>query len=121
MQLYHRIRINDSLQPGMKIITRLGMPLLLFLAWSNGINSAWGVIVNDESLATGCAGCHGIRGEGHGALPPISGRPHAALEKALRDFKSDQRTATVMQRIAKGYSDEELARLARYFANRSMR
>jgi len=102
----------------MRMITHLGIPLLLLLAWSSGMHSAWGGIVNDESLATGCAGCHGIHGEGRGALPPISGQPLGVLEKALRDFKSGQRTATVMQRITKGYSDAELGRLARYFADR---
>ncbi len=101
----------------MRMSTHPGMPLLLLVAWSSVMNFAWGEVLNDASLATGCAGCHGIHGEGHGALPPIAGQPLAALEKALRDFKSDRRTATVMQRITKGYSDEELTRLARYFSN----
>ena len=99
---------------------RHAMPLLLLLAGFGGVHSAAQVeVMNDESLATGCAGCHGLHGEGHGALPPISGQPLPVLEKALRDFKSGQRSATVMRRIANGYSDEELRRLARYFAEKS--
>lgn len=35
----------------------------------------------------------------------------------LLAFKHDQRPATIMNRIAKGYSDDELARIAAFIAD----
>ncbi|HHJ21093.1 MAG TPA: sulfide dehydrogenase, partial [Gammaproteobacteria bacterium] len=45
------------------------------------------------------------------------GLPAAHLEKSMLDFKSGKRTATIMGRIAKGYSDEEIKAVAKYFAD----
>jgi sulfide dehydrogenase cytochrome subunit len=63
-------------------------------------------------LAGGCAGCHGTDGN----LSGLSSRPQGALERRLLDFKYERAPSTVMSRIAKGFSDEELAEIARYFA-----
>jgi sulfide dehydrogenase cytochrome subunit len=98
--------------------TRPGISVVLWCACAGALGAAAGWAAGDDYLAAGCAGCHGQRGEGHGAFPPLAGQPPAALLQSLRDFKSDRRSATVMPRIAKGYSDAELVRLARYFANR---
>lgn len=69
-------------------------------------------------LAASCANCHGTDGKLAGAIPAIANRPATALESQLLDFKHDDNTrATVMPRIAKGYSDEELKALAQYFSN----
>ncbi len=68
-------------------------------------------------LAGGCANCHGTNGKTLGdALPPLAGQDKAVLLVSLTQFKSGQRSATVMQQIAKAYSDEQLALLADYFA-----
>ncbi|MEX0584156.1 MAG: c-type cytochrome [Natronospirillum sp.] len=75
----------------------------------------------DEVLATavlagGCAGCHGTDGELAGTIPAISGRSAEVMETQLLRFKNNQGMATVMNHIAAGYTDEELARLAQYFS-----
>jgi cytochrome c553 len=58
--------------------------------------------------ASSCSGCH-ARGA-TSALPPIHGRPSAELVAALAAFRAGERPATVMDRIAKGFSaDESLA------------
>ncbi|MEC7815809.1 MAG: c-type cytochrome [Pseudomonadota bacterium] len=68
-------------------------------------------------LAASCANCHGTDGALGGAIPAIANRPASALEAQLLEFKhSDSTRATVMPRIAKGYSDEELKALADYFS-----
>lgn len=72
-----------------------------------------------QVLAASCAICHGTDGNSPGAIPRIGSRPQAALARQLREFKSGEAEgATVMTRIAKGYSDEQLDALARYFSER---
>ena len=71
-----------------------------------------------ELLAASCANCHGTDGRKAGAVPPLAGRPADTLEAQLLGFKHDPDThATVMDRIAQGYTDEQLAALAEHFAN----
>ena len=71
-----------------------------------------------RALAANCAGCHGT--EGHAvpgsALPSLAGMPRDAMLQQLRAFRDGSRPATVMQQVAKGYSDAQLAQLAGYFA-----
>ena len=74
----------------------------------------------DVTLFAGtCANCHGTDGRARGAIPSIAGRPASTLEALLLAYKSDTPPpgTTVMNRLAKGYSDAELAALARHFAN----
>ena len=68
-----------------------------------------------EAVTQGCAGCHGTRGDGYGSLPPILGMERRLFLEAMRDFKQDDRPATVMNRIAKGLSDSDLVKLADHF------
>ncbi|MFC3852133.1 c-type cytochrome [Salinispirillum marinum] len=64
-------------------------------------------------LAGGCAGCHGTDGR----RDALNGRAATVLERQLLSFKNDERPSTIMGRIAKGYSDEEIAEIAQYFAS----
>ena len=71
-----------------------------------------------KMLAGSCANCHGTEGRLTGAVPALAGRPASTLETTLLSFKhDDDASVTVMNRITRGYSDEELAALADYFAN----
>ena len=70
-----------------------------------------------EVMAGGCASCHGTDGRLAGAVPAIAGRPAALLEARMLAFKADEvEDTTVMNRIARGFSEEELAALARHLA-----
>lgn len=69
-----------------------------------------------EVLAGGCAGCHGTDGQLSGQVPVIAGQPADELEAQLLRFKNDEAFATVMNRIAGGYTEEELRRLAQHFS-----
>ena len=57
--------------------------------------------------ASSCSGCHGISSTG-AAVPVLRGRPAAEIASIMRAFKSGARPATVMGRIAKGFSDPEI-------------
>lgn len=70
-------------------------------------------------LSNTCAGCHGPDGVSAGpGMPTIAGQPAGFQAEVLKQFKSGDRPSTIMQRIAAGYSDEELGQIAAHFAGK---
>ncbi len=71
-----------------------------------------------EALAFNCYTCHApqVR-RGKGDISSLKGKSAATLLQKLRDFKNGAGDATLMSRIARGYSDEELARIAEFLAD----
>jgi sulfide dehydrogenase cytochrome subunit len=69
-----------------------------------------------RDLAAACANCHGTNGASRAGMPGLAGRDPSELARLMRDFRSGKRPATVMHQIAKGYSDEQVAAIAAYFA-----
>lgn len=63
--------------------------------------------------ASSCSGCHGAPG---GAVPSLAGHSAADIAASLAAFRSGSRPATVMNRIAKGFSDEESRAIAAWIA-----
>lgn len=70
-----------------------------------------------QLLTLSCSGCHGPGGHSPGAIPSLSGRSAEALAELMRGFRDGKRPATVMDRIAKGYSDAEIDAVAREIAS----
>jgi sulfide dehydrogenase cytochrome subunit len=70
-----------------------------------------------RTIGITCNGCHGTDGRSKGSVPSLFGRPVNQLEKAMRDFKNDKRLATIMNRIAKGYTDQEITEISKYFSD----
>ena len=69
-----------------------------------------------RNWAATCTGCHGTGGRSDGAIPGLVGLQKAYMVMALREFREGTRQATVMHQLAKGYSDEQIERIAEYFA-----
>lgn len=69
------------------------------------------------NVAQGCIGCHGQGGVGVGTIPAIAGYDRDAFIAHWAEFQANERPATIMNRIARGYSDEEVAALAEYFSS----
>ena len=68
-------------------------------------------------LADTCAGCHGTDGASVGpASPSIAGLSETYFTDTMLAFKNDERAGTIMNRIAKGYSEEEIKLMAGFFA-----
>ncbi|MFN4163921.1 MAG: c-type cytochrome [Ferrovibrio sp.] len=63
-----------------------------------------------------CNVCHGSSSYISPTMPAIHGVPADTLYTALTEFKTDKRPYTIMGRIARGYSDEQLRALADYLA-----
>jgi cytochrome c553 len=65
--------------------------------------------------ASACSGCHTTDPRLHNPVPRLIGRKPADIVTALQDFKAGHRPATVMDRIAKGFSDDEIAAIAAWY------
>ena len=72
-----------------------------------------------RNLAAGCAGCHGTDGRSAGGTASLAGVPRDRLLALLGEFRSGAKPATIMHQISKGYSEEQLALIADYFASRA--
>ena len=69
-----------------------------------------------QLLAGSCSGCHANSAKLNTAIPRIRGLPATVIVEAMRSFRSGRRPATVMDRIAKGFTDDEIGRMAEYFS-----
>ena len=67
-------------------------------------------------LALSCAACHGTGGVSPGAIPSLKGKSARYLIERLQAFRDDRRPSTVMNRLARGYTDAEIEAMARYFS-----
>lgn len=75
-----------------------------------------------DMLAYACAACHGINGSSQGpATPSIAGISPDYFIDAMEAFKEDERPATVMNRIAKGYSEEQIEKMAKFFSSQELK
>lgn len=78
-------------------------------------------IAGDEftgrTISFACFGCHGAAGATETSIPPIIvGVPADYLVSSLKEFRDGSRPSTIMGRIAKGYTDEEIAAMASYIS-----
>lgn len=86
-------------------------PLLLALALVCG-TGARAAEMRPPPGASSCTGCH-ARGAAMGAL---DGRAEAEIVAALAAFRSGERPATIMNRIARGFDADESRAIAAWFA-----
>jgi cytochrome subunit of sulfide dehydrogenase len=69
-----------------------------------------------RDIAANCANCHGTDGRSRGAVPSLAGRDAAVIVQRMKEFRDSRRAATVMQQLAKGYTDAQIEAAAAYFA-----
>jgi cytochrome c553 len=66
--------------------------------------------------ASSCTGCHPAGKAVDTPVPRLAGRDAAQTVAAMAEFKTGKRPATVMDRIAKGFTDDETKAIAAWFA-----
>ncbi len=71
---------------------------------------------NAPLAAQACLSCHGANGAGQGGVPGLAGRDLAELVALMAAFRANERPATIMGRITRGYSEAEIASSAEYFS-----
>jgi cytochrome c553 len=93
--------------------------MVKFLAAAIGCASiAVAVVASAEppAGAAACSGCHPASSRVTSPVPRLVGLDRAAIVRAMQDFRSGQRAATVMDRIAKGFTDDEIQAIAAWYA-----
>lgn len=94
----------------------MALPLLVFADTNEKVVTLSGA--SAAMLANNCAGCHGSFGASRGpSIPILSGLSAAYLVDMMEGFKSESIPSTIMGRIAKGYSSEEIEKLGHFFAS----
>ena len=68
--------------------------------------------------ASSCSGCHPPSASAETKVPPLRGQNPADIVAAMEAFRSGERPSTVMGRIAKGFSDDEIRAIAAWVAQR---
>jgi sulfide dehydrogenase cytochrome subunit len=68
-------------------------------------------------MAEACATCH--RPEIHSTIPSLTGRRAGEVLRTLLAFRDGSRPATIMDRITRGYSREELGIIAGELAGKN--
>jgi cytochrome subunit of sulfide dehydrogenase len=66
--------------------------------------------------AAACSGCHPGSARVTSPVVRLNGLEREAIVRAMQEFRSGQRAGTVMDRIAKGFTDDEIQALAAWFA-----
>ena len=66
--------------------------------------------------ASSCSGCHAVGAKVETPVPRILGRQPAEIIAAMLAFQSGERPSTVMERIAKGFSEDEIRAIATWLA-----
>mgnify|MGYP001822217342 FL=1 len=73
-------------------------------------------------LAYSCAGCHGTDGSSVGlSNPHLAGMNKEYFIESMQDYKLDRRNPTIMNRLAKAYTDKQIAGMADFFAAQPLR
>ena len=93
--------------------------MVKFVAAAIGFVSIAAAIVASAEPPAGaaaCSGCHPASTRVTSPVPRLAGRDAAAIVKAMQDFRSGTRAGTVMDRIAKGFTDEEIQAIAAWYA-----
>ena len=66
--------------------------------------------------AEACSGCHAVSAAAETPVPKIHGRNADEMVAAMAAFRTGSKPSTVMDRIAKGFSEEETRAIATWLA-----
>ena len=92
----------------------------MLLPLAAGVGVAWGAALaaangdpRARDWAAGCLGCHQPVG---GTIPRLHGQSRDDLAAKFRAFRDGRQPGTVMQQLAKGYTDAQIDAMAAWFA-----
>jgi cytochrome subunit of sulfide dehydrogenase len=81
------------------------------LAWPGAASAA-----DAPPGASSCSGCHPAGKSVATPVPRLLGRDATEIAAAMAEFKSGKRPTTIMDRIAKGFTDDETKAIAAWLA-----
>lgn len=78
---------------------------------------AQGSEVSARVISYSCYGCHAAASKSNApGIPQLQALSAAKMRQKLLDFKYDRQQVSIMNRISKGYSDQELTAVAHYLS-----
>ena len=96
---------------------RLGFLKFFVLAYALAPSVAFSQSLGGAMLGNTCAGCHGTLGAAENVkIPPLAGLDAAQFAATMRAYRDGSQGATIMNRVARAYSDAEIDAMAAYFA-----
>jgi cytochrome c553 len=90
---------------------RIALAACAVMAWCQPLRAA----SDPPPGATACSGCHAPAAT-PSAIPQLYGRDAADIVKAMAGFRDGSLPATVMNRIAKGFTEDESRAIAAWLA-----
>jgi cytochrome c553 len=66
--------------------------------------------------ALSCTGCHPASARVASPVRRLAGLDREAIVRAMQEFRSGQRPGTVMDRIARGFTEDEIRAIAAWYA-----
>lgn len=70
-------------------------------------------------LSNTCSACHGQFGQAVGpSIPTLAGQPASYIADSMKKFKSGERVGTVMNRVARAYSDGDFNAMGEFFSQK---
>lgn len=73
-------------------------------------------MASGAAMAWQCAPCHGTNGQEFvEAMPPLAGMPAKQFIDAMIAYREGTRAAIIMDRVARGFNDDEIKAMAVWF------
>jgi cytochrome c553 len=94
-------------------VTRVVTAVALVLAMIGPVSAAGPA--DAPPGAASCSGCHPGTRWVDSTVPRLTGRNPADIVAAMQGFKSGRLPSTVMNRLAKGFSDDEIKAIAAWY------
>jgi cytochrome subunit of sulfide dehydrogenase len=91
---------------------RVAVGIATIVAWSLPAHAA----SEPPPGAASCSGCHSAGATSASSVSRLYGRDAGDIMTAMAGFRDGSLPATVMNRIAKGFSDDELRAIAAWLA-----
>jgi cytochrome c553 len=103
---------------GIFVLKRLVSMKILFLGFSFFCvsNFAQAQSLQTQQWASACFSCHGTDGYSQGGMASLAGQAKTELIEKMNDYKTGKRVASIMHQISKGYTSEQIEKIAEYFA-----
>jgi sulfide dehydrogenase cytochrome subunit len=103
------------------MLTQILRYILFSITWLIFSLPVMAVDINTLMLVNTCVGCHGPNGSSLGpATPSIAGMSKFAFIQAMQEAKRNERPTTIMGRLARGYTDEDIETMADFFSKQKL-
>lgn len=95
--------------------------LLPILGFTMLLSSTAFAVERGEILANSCFSCHGYDGQNTGGtIPPLANYPASLVISQMKAYRDGTREGTIMNRHARGYTDEEIELMAKFIGKQGL-